>query len=308
MTTTRDDTLVLCRIGSLEFPAISASGGETERRIAAHGAIGMDGQFTEDLGEDARRDTLNAVLTEEQWLKLDRIRRAGKVVDIVHPLFGSYRGRVVSCPYEAGEMDHVDVSITLIEEGEHRQYTIQPSLAQSAQAAQNALYDVLAASTELYEALGSDGADFIASANLVAEAAFASYGAFLDDILEGAEKTWGEAGAAFDAFAESMGAVVEVVDTLSSATAITESASALVDACYASIAAARAVVDSVGSEITDMWTSLDVPIDRTIDSILEEHFGEVSEEYLDTLLSSNPELIDLVAVPAGVSLRLPVLR
>ena len=114
MTTTRDDILVNARIGSLEFVAKDCTGGESARRIAAHGAIGMDGEWTEDLGEDARKDQITAELTEADWLKLDKIKRAGLVVDIVHPLFGAYQGRVVSCPYKAGALDHVDVTISLI--------------------------------------------------------------------------------------------------------------------------------------------------------------------------------------------------
>jgi hypothetical protein len=300
----RSDTLVKLKIGSLEIIPTDCGGGDNPRRVAKHGAIGMDGEWTEDLGEDARTDNFTATISESDWLKLDRIKRAGLVVDIVHPLFGSYRGRVISCPYKANALDMVDVTITTIEEGEHRQYSILPSLGQAIAAARKSYEDVGMSGWIIETELGDDFAGWPTDA----VSGLASFGAFLSDLESGIEKTWQEAGAAYDAVSTMADIVVDTVDAITDLPSdLIEQVSTLTDSVYDLVSSAREIVDAIGSDVADTWRRVSSAAERTIDGVLLEYLGEATDETLALLLGANPELIDLVILPGGTEIKIPVI-
>ena len=135
-----------------------------------------------------------------------------------------------------------------------------------------------------------------------------SFVAFLDDVRNGVAKTYQEAGAAYDSWAEAVDAYVAIVDTLEDMTADAIGYAAdTVDACYQSLAEARDLVDAIGTEVADTWRNVEQPAERTVDSVLEEFLGGATDDALSALLSANPSMIDMMIVPAGFALRIPVI-
>jgi len=305
---TRADILTTARIGEIEFTAIAATGGG-ERRIARHGAIGMDGEYMEDLGEAARTDEIRAVLTEAQWLQLDEIRRRGKAVDIVHPLFGSYIGRVVAAKYEGGLRDHVDVTITVVEDAEHRPTrprALNPSAAASKLAgAASDLEQIPLDYPELQDVSSSQAIsafdDVVASARDIVDLVEAG--------VTTAADAWHAASAAYETITSGVATVVDDIrNTVADvATDLADPMLEIYDQVHSVVVAARETIDAISDSLADTWRQVTTTTIRPLDQIIRDAVGEVSDDLIDAVLASNPALTDPLMVPAGVTVRIPLL-
>ena len=311
MKTTRDDILTKAKIGTLEFVPTGCNGGDNPLRLAKHGAIGMNGQWGEGLGMDARVDTFQAVLTEAECKQLDEIKNAGKIVNIVHPIFGAYKGWVISAPWQAGKLDHVDVTITTMEEGEHQQWVNLPSLNAAAAAAKQALGGASGAFDNMTDAFDSGiSAGILEDFDVLGISdAFDVFDDFVDDVVSGVEKTWQEAGAAYDAITGAVDSALTVIDGIEDmVTDAVDSVAAYTDAIYTVASTAREIVDAIGSSLTQVWRTATYVTDYPIDAILIEYLGEATDETMGILLDNNPGLIDMLFVPGGFELQIPVLN
>ena len=308
MSSTRSDLLVQARIGTIEFAAIATSGGG-DRRLARHGAIGMDGEFLEDLGEGARTDEIQAILTERQWVELDRIRRTGQVVDIVHPLFGSYMGRVASCHYQAGLRDHVEVTVVVVEDAEHKPLQIKP---QSPSAAASKLTSALA---DLQDAYG-EISDF---AETVSDFADSAYSDIVDgatsivDLVEAgidtAADAWHAASAAYETLTDGVATIIDEIQDAADeiSTDLWDSVLDVYDQAHSVAVAARETLDAITSSLASTWRQVTVQTIRPLEQNIRETVGSVTDDIIAMVLAANPDLTDPLMVPAGVVLQIPVI-
>jgi hypothetical protein len=177
-------------------------------------------------------------------------------------------------------------------------------LGQAAKAAKGHWTDVLSAIESLSTLYGN--------LNIVPDSVadgFFAYGSFLDDVISGVEKSWHEAGAAFDQLSSAMGTLINTIDAIEDFTADSiEYVSSMVDSTYSMVSSARELVDAIGSEVADTWRTVASAGERTVDAVLLEYLGEVSDDALATLLGANPDMIDLAVVPGGYDLKIPVIR
>jgi prophage DNA circulation protein len=306
MTTTRQSLAGKLKIGTWEAWAKSLSGGGT-RRLAGQKAIGVDGETFEDLGEDARRETMSAELDENEWQKLDNLRRAAKIYTITHPLFGTFQGRIVSCPYQAGLRDMVDAEITLVEDGEPTSnaaaVTITLPAAAQAYKAQKAAYDD--ASTD-WDGLAIPASTDSSKSSF--DSAMSDFDAQVDSAREG-DASWEDLSSVYDDLGSTGGTFLDSLDEL------TDSALDVVNdvldlgmdsLTYAVIDAARTCIGAATDQVTNVWRTLRTTTPVSVAELAVDWLGSDDDDSIDAILAANPQIVDLNYVPTGIELQLPV--
>ncbi|MHC4890898.1 MAG: hypothetical protein ACYTEO_15700 [Planctomycetota bacterium] len=309
MVTIRDSIAAETTIGTIKFFATSVSGGGT-RRIVRYSKVGVDGQDTEDLGEDARTEALRAELDEDVWQKLDNLRREGKVQTCTHPLFGVMKARILSCPYEADHTSMVSCTITLIEDGEHTiqiapQYLSLPGAAQKARS----VWDNL----QLDDSVGGvanldDPPSELTGATEDLETAWDSFDAALTDAESGfvgdsLDASFGDLAEAAESMAD---AVAQTLDNnlMSDPTDLLELS--IIEPTFELIDAARATVESAHEVTKNIWQDFQIKLPLSVGELAQDWLGEDNEENRDLILEKNPTIVDVNHIPSGESVILPV--
>lgn len=291
-----------CKIGALEFEAMALSGGG-QRRLVGHSGIGVDGQVFEDLGEDARAETLRAEISESMYIKLDGLRREGKVVDIEHPLFGNFRGRVQTVNYEASIMEGVDVTIILVEDGEATM-VLPPTVSNLPASAQRAKSLATQAADKKDDATAlPDWPDAADDAWDDFDSSWSDFDGTLDDVLEGTAVA-DELASAFKAVADDADVLIGALDD--AVLEVTDLAEVeATDIIYEMIDAAGECVVAAGSQLVSAWRRHETKGPVNLSNLLRDYLGSDNEDSLEKFLESNPAIIDLTTIPAGTELLLP---
>jgi len=304
MASIREQLAAEADIGGVTFWATSASGPGAPRSIVQHGGIGVTGAVTVDLGRPARTETLKATVDETVFLKLIAVKDAAKVVDITHPLFGTFQGRVQDVPYEAGPDDMVDITVTVIEHGE-------PSilLAPAVVTLSSAAADADAAFANLGDDLDGLG-DFPLTDDLTnnitnINSSYSTFSGALDDAQQGVA-SFEDIAAEFTAFAQAGQALVDSVDTAWDT--VTELADFSVqDLVYETIDAARDCVNSMERQLGNVWEEFQVRGSVSIAELAREFIGADDDDSIQLILDRNPQIVDVSAILPGVSVSIPIL-
>ena len=290
------------QIGSVKFWATRANPVPYPRRVVEYTGVGVDGAVTEDLGRDARRETITATVEENIYSDLDAIKNEAKVVTIAHPLFGVFEGRLLDVTYEAGPNDMVDIVCTLVEHGDASVLLIAPTqTTASAKQAANSAFDNLGLDD-------LDGlADFPTSSGLPAagagmNASFASFSSVMEQVSS-ADALWTDVASAYNELASAGDLLIDTVDAFADAT---QDMVDMVDETYSLINVARDYVDAVERQVGTAWQDLQVKVPMSLAEIALDLIGDASEETIDMLLDRNPTIIDICAVPIGTALSIPV--
>jgi hypothetical protein len=80
----------------------------------------------------------------------------------------------------------------------------------------------------------------------------------------------------------------------------------MVDTTYELINVAREWVDAVENQVSDVWQDLKITTPLSLAEIALDLIGNDDESTIDEILNRNTTLIDINAVPVGVSLSIPV--
>jgi hypothetical protein len=301
----RSRLLAKCKIGSVEFVAAAVSGGG-ERRLAGGGSIYNDGEEFEDLGENARTEILEAVVDEGVYLELVEIRRAAKPVVCTHPLFGIMWARLWKMPYKANEKQGVDITITLVEDGDVSVFlNVNPtSFPQASSAA-------TAAASAFSESIDDLPDDITGDLFTEATACAGFIDGFTDALADAALGGIASVQSLSGAFGELVDAVDSTIDAFDRAA---EDLASLVDSDLADLAlscvnAGRQAVDALTSASSTIWQPLSVSGPLGFDAVaagVAESLGIDTDDAFDRILTSNPSLIDLLAFPSGATVWLPV--
>jgi prophage DNA circulation protein len=246
MSQIRDALATQVKIGSVSFYATSVSGPGGERRIARYTGVGVDGAVTEDLGAQARESTISATIDESTYIKLRDVRDAGKVVDITHPLFGTFSGRITKLEYTANPSDMVEVSVGVVEHGDPAAL-LAPVVIPLNSAAQNA--------KAAFDDLGLDDLDGLSTPDLSTaignmESSWDSFDSVLDSALSG-DVLFDEMAAAFDDIATTGQQLIDAVDSAYSDIESTLTEYPIQDGIYELISAGRDVVNSLERQAND---------------------------------------------------------
>ena len=300
MASVREQLATKCKIKDLEFWAQSATA-QHGRTLVGHGGIGIEGERFEDLGEGARRHSLRAELYEDEYLKLKAIYTEAKRVDFTHPLFGVFQVRVQSIQYQAGPAEMVDVTITLVEDGE-REIVLAPvvlNLGTVNWQWESALDDITVSVTEiLSDGFSQDG--FTAAISAAWVSAATAFSAVLD-LAEAAEAAVDEVAASYSEYADAALAVIEEME--SSVDAVWGE---VADAIYGTVGIAQDAVRSISVLDSAPWNNFLTKTPVLIGSIAAEFLGADSEDNIESILEYNPTLLDVGVIPAGFELVLPV--
>jgi len=296
--TTRDKLLTNAKVGPIEFVAASVSGGGTARRLAIYEAIGVDGAELEDLGQGPRREVLKARLDEGVWQKLENLKRDGKAVQCVHPLFGVFTGRVESCPYEAGPKSLVDCTITLIEDGQHtvQLAPITLSLPDAASAFSAGLDDLdgLAMPDEWTDAQGNYGFTMDS---------FSDFDSTLSDVMSGGS-SWTDLGSAFDSLVDTVDSVVTAVE--GEIRDLGQAGADMMDTALDLANKARQCVDAAQDELATVWEPFQVRGSLSVAELARDWLGSDDDDAIDQILDSNPSIIDINSIPEGMDILIPI--
>lgn len=301
----RSRLLAKCKIGSVEFVAAAVSGGG-ERRLAGGGSIYNDGEEFEDLGENARTETLKALVDEGVYLELVEIRRAGKPVVCTHPLFGVIWARLRALSYDADEKQGVAITCVLVEDGDVSVFlNVNPTSFPQASSAATAAASAFSESIDdlpddipgdlLTEATACAGfidgfTDALADAALGGIASVQSLSGAFGELVDAVDSTID----AFDRAAEDLASLVD---------------SDLTDLALSCVNAGRQAVDALTSASSIIWQPLSVSGPLGFESVaasVAESLGIDTDDAFDRILTSNPSLIDLLAFPSGATVWLPV--
>ncbi len=292
----------MAQIGPIKFWATSAQTNPNPRRIVQYIGIGVDGAVTEDLGQNARTETLNATVEEDIYIKLNDLKNEAKILIIVHPLFGAFEGRIIDAVPTAGPQDMVDIVVTVVEHGKPIDVFVLPQKT-TASAQQSA--------SAAFANLGLDNldglADFDSSTGLPAAGAgmnnsWASFSSVMDSVST-ADALWTDVSAAYNDLASAGNVLIDAVDGFVDAT---QDMIDMVDSTYELLNEARDFVDAMEQRIGSVWQNLQVTTPLSIAEIALDLIGDDSEETIDLILERNPTLIDLNAVPIGFELSIPV--
>jgi hypothetical protein len=196
----------------------------------------------------------------------------------------------------------VDVTITLIEDGIHKA-TPAPTPAASAPAAKAGAKSAL---DDLDDDL--DGlADIPGMTDSLGDE-IGSLGDAIDDmvaVLDAVDAT-------MEALASGLDALAEAVESFQTAwdDAYSEVAGlvdfATLDLAYAAVGAVRDAVDALVSGGAVVWQPVTLTTPRGLAEIAMEFLGSADDSALDRLMDANPSVIDLLAVPGGSALWIPV--
>jgi hypothetical protein len=301
MTSTREKLAGMAQIGSTKFWATSATPNPTPRRIAQYGGVGVEGATTDDLGQDARQEVLNATVDELVYLDLDQIKRAGDVVTCVHPLFGVFQGRLVDVTYTAAENDMVDIVCTLIEHGDPADlFILNVSTTAAKKQSADSVFDNISGDLDDLDDLPSSTGLPAAGQGLTS-----GYGNFSNVMTsaQSADALWTDVAAAYSEVADAANVLIDAVDAFEDATQVMTE---MVDSTYELVNECRGFVDTMKNEVASVWQDFQVVHPLSLAEIALEIVGDASEETLDLLLDNNPTLIDINAIPVGVALSIPV--
>ncbi len=292
----------MAQIGPIKFWATSAQTNPNPRRIVQYNGVGVDGAATEDLGQNARTETLNATVEEDIYVKLNDLKNEAKLLIIVHPLFGAFEGRIVDAVPTAGPADMIDMVVTVIENGKPIDVFVLPANT-TASAKQSA--------TAAFANLGLDDldglADFDSSTGLPAAGAgmnnsWASFSGVMD-AAQSSDALWADVTSAYSNLADAGNVLINTVDGFVDAT---QEMADMVDSTYSVLKEARNFVDAMEQQAGNVWQDLKITTPLSLAEIALDLIGDDSEEIIDLILERNPTLIDLNAVPVGVQLSIPV--
>jgi len=299
MASLRETIAMEAKVGSVKFWAKRANPQPTPRRLAQYIGVGVTGASLEDLGRNARVEILTAEVTEDIYVDLDFIKDAAKVITIQHPLFGVFEGRLADVTYDAGPNDMVDIVCTCIEDGDPKVLFV-PAANTTAQKKQSAdsTFDNLTLSA--FDAAPTSSGLPSASASL--DSSFSSLSAVMDAVSS-ADALWADASAAFSDLASAGDVFIDAVDSFQDAT---QEMVDMVDTTYELINTAREWVDAVENQVAGVWQNMRITTPLSIAEIALGLVGKDDEDTIDLILSRNPTLIDLNAVPVGFELSIPI--
>lgn len=292
----------MAQIGTVKFWATRAATNANPRRIVQYNGIGVDGASTDDLGVNARVETLNAIVDEDIYAQLLTIKNEAKIITMVHPLFGAFEGRLMDVVPDAGPDDMVDIVCTLCESGDPTALFVT-TINTTASAKQ--------AATSAFDNLGLDDldglADFPTSTGLPAAGAgmnqsWASFSGVMDQVSS-ADALWTDVTAAYNDLAVAGDTLINAIDGYAEAT---QDMIDMVDTTYELLGDARSFVDSMEQRIGSVWQDLKVVNPISLAEIALDLIGDDAEETIDLILERNPTIIDLNAVPVGFTLSIPV--
>lgn len=299
MASTRDLLAAECKIGKVSFFATGCSSSGEARRIAKYTGVGVDGAYTEDLGSEARTDSITATVDEVTYLKLRAVKNAGKVVEITHPLFGTYQGRLVNIEFQANVNDMVDVTLSTIEHG--LPSIIMATALSTGSAAQN--------TKSAYDNLGLDDLDGLATPDLSdsignMQSSWTSFDSVLDAAMSG-DVLFDEMAAAFNDIATAGQDLIDAVDSAyNDIVDLVEYP--IQEGVYDLIDSARDVVNSLERQAGDVWQNFQTQGSVSVAELALEFLGSDSDESIQRILDRNPQIIDVSALVPGVALSIPV--
>jgi hypothetical protein len=301
MTTTREKIAGQAKIGPVKFWATRAAQQPTPRRIVQYSGIGVDGATTEDLGEDAHVEILNATVDETVYMSLLIIKQAADVVTCAHPLFGVFQGRLVDVTYDAGPDPMVDIVCTIIEHGEPAD--IFPLLATSTAAKKqsaDSVFDDISGDLDDLDDMPSDSGLPAAAQGM--SNGYANFTAMTSAVSQG-NALWTDAAAAYTELSQAANVLVEAIETTADAT---QAMVDIVDSTYELLNEAWDFVEVMKNETAQVWQDFQVVHPLSLAEIALDIMGDASEETLDILLNNNPTLVDICAIPVGTALTIPV--
>lgn len=304
MTRLANRNVVPLDISGIKIIATAVSGGNNDRRIARYRSIGVNGADLEDLGQDERQDGYTATVAEYVFLQLEAIKEAGKPVTIVHPIFGTYQGRLASCKYTATTRSGVEISLTLIEDGTAAKKNLNvvqslPAWSGAANAAwslaNESILDLASLDdlpTDIFTAIG----DLTTAWN-----AFSAVG----DLVAVGAATFDEISATLTDLGSAVDSMISTVDN---AWGVVEGIAdiALEDTLYPLMAAARGVADSVRATTSGRTIALVTAGATSLADIARKYLGRDDDDAIDLILAQNPSQIDSAWVPSGMSLTIPI--
>ena len=306
--TTRDKIVTKCKIGGIEFVATAASGGQT-RRIARYEAIGWDGAALEDYGEGPRVETIRGRLDEIIYSKLRNVQQAGKAVEIIHPLFDVFDGRIEQISYEADTKSLVNATIVVIEEGAPQIISVSALTLPQASAVYTGATNAF---NEGIDDLPAGIPTALSSSITAAQGANDEFGTSLESVLDD-DADFGVLGGLFDDLATEMNGVIEAMDDAVNAVynetigAVEELVdSTISDAAYAVINAAQDAVTAAQQETAVVWEPFTVIEELSVAELAIDWLGEDSDKNITLILESNPAIIDVNAVDSGFELLVPI--
>lgn len=312
MPSTREALAGPAKIGSIEFYATGASGPGAPRRIIRYGGIGVDGQVTEDAGMDARVESLQAIVDEAIWIKLNNLKNEAKVVQAIHPLFGVMQARLQNVTYNAGPDDLVEIQVTLVEHGDPSILLAPQSVSLSGKT-----QDTRSAWSDLDDTFAELNALDIPSDLSSSIASMQAEWSIFDDVLDLAaagDALHDEVAASFNDIAEAGEAVIDSIDSaVDSVDSAIDSVTDLFDYAtedliYETLSAARGVVNTVSRQSTSVWQAFDVIDPVSIAEVALELIGSDDDETIQRILDRNQSIVDLNAVPPGTTISVPVTR
>ncbi len=300
MASVRESIASECKIDTLKFWATGVSASR-QRMLVGHGGIGIEGERFEDLGEGARRESLQAELFEDEYMKLDSIFADGKRVSFTHPLFGVRQVRIENISYRAGPRDMVDATIIVVEDGE-REIALAPAVLNLGNEAQrwSGAVSNLAAETA---ALAADGFSILDVVTTDVALAFnAARDAFsgVVELAQAAEAAVEELAASYGDFAAATNDIINFFEDAGGVYAT------IADLAHESIAIAQDVVRSVSVLDYAPWNTMQVRAPVLIGAVVREYLGADTEDNINLLMQYNPTLIDAGMIPAGIELVIPV--
>lgn len=301
----RDQLASEAKIGNVSFYATSASGPGAPRRIVQYTGVGVDGAVTEDMGADARQETLQATIDEDVFLKLKEVKDTAKVVTAVHPLFGVMDARVINIEYEANARDMVDVTITLVEHGTPA-ILLAPKVISLASAAQNAKSAFDDLSGDLDDLDDFDLGDNLTSSIGSMNSQWSLFDSVLDSALSG-DVLIDDMAAAFSDIAKAGQGLIDAAESAYNDVAELV-AYPIQDTIYELIDAGRDVVNSLERQATDVWQEVTAVGSVSIEELALEYFGVDADldDAIQKILDRNPQIIDVSAVIPGTELSIPI--
>jgi hypothetical protein len=298
-----DRSVVQLDIGGVKLTVTSLSGGNNDRRIARYRALGVNGAELEDLGQDERQDSYAAVVSEVTFLELEAIKEAGQAVQIVHPLFGTYLGRLVSLRYQASSRSGIGITLAVVEDGVARAKGITaPSLPSAAGACSAAWADVNASildlavlpglPAEIYAGIATittqwaqwSGLQTMALAGLVSGQSLAAsmqdLGTAADTLLAATDNQWG------------LLAGIEAI--------------CLEDSLFPLMTAVRAAVNAASATTARGFVTHTTASACSLAWLALQYMGREDDDTLDLILAQNPNQVDVAWVRAGVTITIPL--
>jgi hypothetical protein len=300
MASVREQLAAKCKIDTVEFWAQSVQGG-FRRNLVGHGGIGVEGERFEDLGEEARRETVQAELFEDEYLKLVAVFENGKKVGFTHPLFGVKQVRIEQISYRANDREMVDATIVLVEDGEREMQLAPVVLDLGTEAAK---WDgVEAKYAEVSTQIVADGYPVSGVIDSVIEQEFSIQFSSFSDVVELAltgEAIIDEVSAAYETMAAAANDFISEFEDLSAVYA------PYVDLGYETIAVGQDIIRSMSVLDSGPWNLFMTQVPTLIGDIAAEYLGVDSEENVDLILEHNPQLLEVGLIQPGFEIVIPV--